>query len=241
MRDLQRSYDTKFCILMECKQVEKELETSSKGLVSMGPLSRMPRAIPRAWCLWDQSVWKVKVLRQSNQSVNIEVQWKNDNPWFLTIMYGSPHVSRRQQLWGDISNISWSISGARALIGDFNCTLSIHDCRGGSSSQDHTNIDLFRQAIHECKPLDAGFQGDPFMWKKCNKEVRLEHCHINLAWRLRFRQTFVQHLPHLKSDHRLLLMCASGKARKNLGRRPLRFEAAWLTHDLFPSFMRDHL
>lgn len=38
------------------------------------------------------TVWKVIVRRHSNQLVHLEVQWKNDRPWFLTVIYGSPQV-----------------------------------------------------------------------------------------------------------------------------------------------------
>lgn len=94
--------------------------------------------------------------------------------------------------------------------------------------------------MQDCALIDAGFQGDPFTWKKGNMEVRLDRCIINLAWRIRFKQAFIQHLRHLKSDHRPLLLYGNKNIRRNLRIRPFRFEAAWLTHEMFPSFMRDH-
>lgn len=38
------------------------------------------------WCLWSKLFWKVDVVRSSSQLVHMKVQWKNDNPWFLTVV-----------------------------------------------------------------------------------------------------------------------------------------------------------
>lgn len=72
------------------------------------------------------------------------------------------------------------------MIGDFNCTLSSHERRGGVCSQPHRDMDMFRSVLQECDLIDAGFQGEPYTWKKGNVEVRLDRCLINLPWRLKF-------------------------------------------------------
>lgn len=84
-------------------------------------------------------------------------------------------------------------------------------------------------------------QGAPFTWKKGNKEVRLDPYLFNLELMMRFKHAFIQHLPYIKSDHRPIVISEESKKRKNLRRRPFRFEAAWLTYDLFISFMRNQL
>lgn len=42
------------------------------------------------WCLWNDVLWKVEVVKNSSQFVHMKVQWKNDMPWFLTAVYGAP-------------------------------------------------------------------------------------------------------------------------------------------------------
>lgn len=61
----------------------------------------------------------------------MKIQWKGDSPWFLTTIYGSPHFSRRQQLWSDLRCISSSTNGAWAMMGDFNSTLMMHEKEEG--------------------------------------------------------------------------------------------------------------
>lgn len=110
--------------------------------------------------------------------------------------------------------------------------------KGSSSSQSHRDLDIFKQTLRDCDLLDAGFQGDPFTWKKGNVEIRLDRCFCNLGWRVRFQEAIMQHLPHLKSDHRPLLLRFKRECRRNMRRRPFRFEAAWIKHDDFPAFVR---
>lgn len=77
--------------------------------------------------------------------------------------------------------------------------------------QAHRDRDTFKQTMRDCELLDAGFQGDPYTWKKGNLEVRLDRCLVNLAWRIRFQEAYIQHLPFYKSDHRPL-SCALKEA-----------------------------
>lgn len=104
--------------------------------------------------------------------------------------------------------------------------------------QPHRDMEAFRSTLQDCDLTDAGFQGDPFTWRKDNMEVRLDRFLINLSWRLRFQDAFIKHLDHLKSDHRPLLICFLKEKRRNMRRRPFRFEAAWLSHDDFSGFVR---
>lgn len=46
-------------------------------------------------------------------------------PWFLTIVYGSPHFSKRESLWDDSHEIHSSVTGPWAIMGGYNATL--HD------------------------------------------------------------------------------------------------------------------
>lgn len=64
------------------------------------------------------------MLNSSPQHIHMKMQWKADRPWYLTVVYGAPQFTRRQQLWDVLEGLSTSVSGQWAVIGDFNCTLS---------------------------------------------------------------------------------------------------------------------
>lgn len=170
----------------------------------------------------------------------MRVRWKNDRSWFSTAVYGAPRFSRRQQLWSDLVEVSHAVSGAWAVIGDFNSSISLHERRVGGVVQPHKDSYKFRSTMQECELIDAGFQGHPFTWKKGSMEGRIDICLINIGWRLRFQEAYVQLLSLLKSDHRPLLLCLDWETRWNLRRRPFRFEASSIMHSDFPEFIRSH-
>jgi hypothetical protein len=68
------------------------------------------------WCLCNNDVWMVKVLRSSNQYVHMEVSWRHETHWYLTVVYVSPHVARRQMLWDDLEDIVGTITSEWAVI-----------------------------------------------------------------------------------------------------------------------------
>lgn len=74
------------------------------------------------------------------------------------------------------------------------------------------------------------FRVGPFTCKKDNMESRLDRCLINMSWRIRYKEAFIQNLIPLKSDLKPLLLCFFSVKIRNMRRRPFRFEAAWLTH-----------
>jgi len=64
----------------------------------------------------------------------------------------------------------------------------------------------FQEMISETELIDAGFQGPTYTWKRGNSLKRLDRVLINLAWRIRFQNALVLHLPFFKYDHRAILI-----------------------------------
>jgi hypothetical protein len=52
-----------------------------------------------------------------------------------------------------------------------------------------------------------------------------------------FQETFVLHLPPLKSDHRSLLVTYRLSRLANMQRRPFRFLTGWINHEDFEGLM----
>ena len=48
----------------------------------------------------------MKVERNNRQFVHLEVAYENEHPWLLTVVYGSPHVANRGELWEGLRDIA---------------------------------------------------------------------------------------------------------------------------------------
>lgn len=62
----------------------------------------------------------------------------------------------------------------------------------------------------------------------------------NMEWRTHFPEAVVHHLPNYKSGHHPLLVKFTTAPIPNRRRHPFRFAAAWMTHELFPSFLHQN-
>ncbi|MBA0736956.1 hypothetical protein Gogos_010442 [Gossypium gossypioides] len=85
---------------------------------------------------------------------------------------------------------------------------------------------------------DLGYCGPSFTWQKGGTFVKLDRALANDAWISVFLQCLVSHLPHIKSDHRPLLL--STRPDLNLAKgRPFIFLARWAKHNNFPTFVKE--
>lgn len=180
---MKQLHDTSFIILLETHTSGDRAAGIVKRLGFKGSFVKDACGHARGtWCLWNENMWQVDVIRSDNQFVHMKVKWKIDNPWFLTAVYGAPQFTRSQQLWRDLVSISDSLKGTWAVMGDFNSNLAHHERKGGISIQPHRDMHRFREVLRECELIDAGFQGDTFTWKKTNMEGRLDSFLINMNW-----------------------------------------------------------
>lgn len=189
--------------------------------------------------LWRTSIWRVDILKHSNQFLHLKVGWKREAEWCLTVVYGKPQIQARRVLWDDLREIHIGMDNSWAIVGDFNAILAANERSGGSSNPNIRGMLDFQNLVNDCDLVDAGYQGCPFTWKGGNLLQRLDRLMVNLQWRIRFEEAVVFHLPHFKSDHRMVLMKMKKTVKQNQKRRPFRFMAAWLTHEDFDSFMRN--
>ncbi|CAA7036314.1 unnamed protein product [Microthlaspi erraticum] len=87
-----------------------------------------------------------------------------------------------------------------------------------------------------------GFGGNQFTWKRGREErffvaKRLDRILCCAHTRLKWQEATVTHLPFFSSDHSAMYLQLAPKVNGNAGRRPFRFEAAWLSHPSFKELL----
>lgn len=239
IKDIRRHYDASLMFLMETHSSGQRAKQQANRTGLLGNFIVDSRGQAGGiWCIWDTSSWKVDIIESSDQFVHTRVTWKGSIKWLITAVYASPNYIRRNQLWGDLTRISEAVNEPWVVLGDFNTICGPHERKGGSSNFSIRGSINFRNIIHDCDLIDAGFQGNHFTWKHGNHYQRLDRVMINIQWRLKFQEAAVFHLPFFKSDHRALLVQLRNKRPPNRRRRPFHFLASWRTHENFPNLMR---
>ncbi|CAN1122462.1 hypothetical protein LINPERHAP2_LOCUS1356 [Linum perenne] len=150
--------------------------------------------------------------------------------------YASPNLVTRRSLWQSLTLLSRSSSGPWMTPGDFNAMVDSSEKLGGAGIN-KIQAQEFRNCISKCGLLDMGFSGPKFTWFRKNLKERLDRSLCNVEWIALFPEATNFHLERLKSDHRLLLFCTLPSDRYKRHPRPFRFNAAWLGHADFPSFL----
>ena len=74
----------------------------------------------RIWCMWNKDALQVDVIFSYIQYVHLKVKFEQNDPWFLTIVYGSPQPATRRELWERLWSILDQIEGEWCAGGDFN-------------------------------------------------------------------------------------------------------------------------
>lgn len=90
--------------------------------------------------------------------------------------------------------------------------------------------------------IDMGFKGNRFTWRRGRVEQnyvakRLDRVFCCPHLRIKWQEATVSHLPFMASDHAPVYVQLSPAMKGNPGRRPFRFEAAWLSHESFKEML----
>ena len=132
----------------------------------------------------------------------------NGDVWRLTRFYGHPETSRREETWtlleslSQVSDVSWQ------CIGDFNeITKASENKRDNVRPMRQMN--RFRSVINLCVFHDLGFHGVAFPWFKNNSDesrlkIRSDQALGTNAWRQKFKEATLHHIPTLASDQSML-------------------------------------
>ena len=118
--------------------------------------------------------------------------------------------------------------------GDYNEITRQEEKRGGAF-RSFNQMQLFKDAIDECRLMDLGFVGPKYTWSKHFESGQSiwEHLDRGLAtnnWFLLFPGTKIHHLHCYSSDHLALFINLSG-LEILVKRKFFRFEEMWLSDD----------
>lgn len=96
VKDMMKQHFTSFVILMETHTYGEKPKGIIRCIGLWGTFVEVARGHSGGmWCLWDTNVWKVDILRSSQQFVHMLVTWRNSIYWLLTAsgLWSSPVCS----------------------------------------------------------------------------------------------------------------------------------------------------
>lgn len=187
------------------------------------------------WVMWDEEDIDLKLRYDDAFFLHCLARSRGGLMWEVTAVYASPTPMERKFLWAKLNGIRthrpW------VLVGDFNCVL-----RNEERSSNSGASSCFQNWVGERGLLDLGFIGNKFTWRhgrsvETRRAARLDRALCCDAWRRLFPSAKVRHLSHSHSDHCPLLLDLSGEKGRRLGTRPFKFQAAWLLHSEYQSWM----
>ncbi|KAJ6327417.1 hypothetical protein OIU78_014320 [Salix suchowensis] len=183
------------------------------------------------WVLRSGDNFSVSTVDVMAQCATVEIK-AGSHAWFMSLVYASPIPSLRYQLWDRFISVRTMVNGPWMLIGDFNEVLLPSESIGGGFS--HVRAGKFGEVLSACNLTDLEAKGFKFTWHRHIQGVRhlakkLDRALVDLEWRDKFPEAFVENLGRLHSDHHpILLRCGGLPMFKR--ERPFRFEVAWSTH-----------
>ncbi|KAG7591715.1 Zinc finger CCHC-type [Arabidopsis thaliana x Arabidopsis arenosa] len=192
------------------------------------------------WLLWKSEIGEVTIVESSNQFIHAKIV-DGENIVHLVAVYAAPSASRRSGLWEKLKEVIQGINDPLMIGGDFNTIVRTDERTGGNGQLSPDSLE-FGDWISESALIDMGFTGNKYTWKRGRVEntfvaKRLDRVFCCPHTRLKWQEALVTHLPFLSSDHAPLYVQLCPDVRRNPGKRPFRFEAAWLSHGGFKGLL----
>ncbi|GJU71756.1 hypothetical protein Tco_1263161 [Tanacetum coccineum] len=72
------------------------------------------------WLYWKKAVVNLDILFYHNQHITVRISRNDQEPWIFTAIYASPDITKRQDLWYNLSNFSGTLNEPWLLAGDAN-------------------------------------------------------------------------------------------------------------------------
>ncbi|MCH93065.1 putative ribonuclease H protein [Trifolium medium] len=131
---------------------------------------------------------------------------KDSESWLLNAVYASPRENERSDTWNKLYDLAENIQERRLMLGDFN-DITCPDEKKGGSQVDFNRCLLFSNWINDFNLVEVDTTCTKFTWRgpKWNgrdcvfKKIYRILC--NVAWRLKYHESFAKVLPRVQSDH----------------------------------------
>ncbi|XP_028799172.1 uncharacterized protein LOC114754555 [Neltuma alba] len=156
---------------------------------------------------WKSAQIQISIIEQDRQFFHVLCEIPDRQTFMMTVVYVSPNIESRTQIWEKLKIISSSSSLPWIVMGDFNDILEATDRTGGARIC-HNRINWFQDRVSECGLVDMGFKGPKFTWRGplrpgCSRLYeRLDRALCNSNFLTTFPDSFLKVLPRTKfSDH----------------------------------------
>lgn len=151
----------------------------------------------------------------------------------MDVTYASPRLAGKIELWNELKSLQ--IAPPWCIVGDFNSVMCSDE-----RSPPGKSLACFQKWMHTKSLIDHGFNGPKYTWSRGDdiqqRMARFDKAFSNMNWQWMFPEASVMHCPHFYSDHYPILIRTRSTNPVMLGKRPFRFEVAWLLHWDFISF-----
>ncbi|XP_031115795.1 uncharacterized protein LOC116019654 [Ipomoea triloba] len=184
------------------------------------------------WLFWNNPL-TVNIIFTDPQFILSQVKDNGSEPWFFSIIYGSPTPSLRKKLWRNLDRTLLNINGPWLSVGDYNAVAD-HEEVSNPRNFSHYRCTGFIDWMFDQGLLDLGYTGSKFTWQRGNsqdtfKAARLDRALCNLDFQFMWKNLKVDHLPRVGSDHSPILVSFSNVLEPQRNHH-FRFLLPCLTH-----------
>ncbi|KAL8129303.1 hypothetical protein V2J09_018458 [Rumex salicifolius] len=245
LKEIVRIHDPTILVLVETRISGSQADKVCQGIGFDGILRAEAIGFSGGISvLWRKAVIQIEEVHVHRQAVTVEVKRSGEDGWIFSAIYSSPTPHAREVLWNHLLNLKTDNSKPWLLMGDFNETSNLEE-RSSESDGMRRRCERFSAWIDEMDMIDLGYTGSKFTWTRgkdlsTQSAARLDRGLCNFEWRDAFPDASIKHLVRNQSDHSPLLLKSTGFMQRNPLARPFRFQAAWVMHEEFQSFMRNH-
>jgi exonuclease III len=116
------------------------------------------------WLLWNRQDVQFEVIQNDFHFIHVKVKEKDNDPWFLTVVYASPRENERAATWHQLRVLADGIREPWMMVGDFNEIASPGEKKGGAQHDPRKCLN-FSNWINECKLIEVTTTGTKFTWR----------------------------------------------------------------------------
>lgn len=212
------------CSIICCQETKLNAIDRFKAMTFLPPNLRDFDFIPSTGAsggiltAWDSNLWTCSIVIKNQLFLSCKFESKTDDLFFtLTNVYGPYDPTSKRAFLDLLLNLSLTISGPWAIIGDFNLILR----PSGKSSTNFNSIEamLFSDVIQSMRLQDLPLLDRRYTWSNQQDApilVRLDRALVNVAWAQHFPDSALTSSTRSTSDHVPIQLSAATQIPKPL-------------------------